>query len=186
MNVDDLRYPIGKFEFRPRTSLRERQGLAEEYELAPDWLEDAASGLTDAQLDTAYRPNGWTVRQVIHHLPESQMNAYVRLKLALTEDLHRSVVADEDAWASLPDSRNGPIVIALSLFRALQLRWAMAIRSMSDADFARLVWHPEWGKVRLEYLVQVYAWHPRHHIAQITTLRDRMGWDRVGDAEAGR
>ena len=178
---DKLRYPIGQFEFTPTISASQRRRLIEEYERSPDRLDEAAAGLTDDQIDTVYRPGGWTVRQVIHHLPESHMNAYVRLKLALTEELHRSVVADEAAWADLADSREGPIAISLALFRVLQQRWAMALRAMSDADSSRKVWHPAWGTVPLDYLVQVYAWHARHHTAHITTLRDRMGWWSTGD-----
>ena len=153
-----------------------RQRLVEDYETSPERLERAVAGLRVAQIDTPYRPGGWTVRQVVHHLPESHMNAYVRLKLALTEDLHRSVVANEADWANLPDSRDGPIALSLELFRVLQQRWALALRSMSVGDFSRKVWHPVWDTVSLDYLVQVYAWHARHHTVHITDLRERMWW----------
>ena len=174
--IDRLRYPIGRFEFTRSNSARERQRLCEEYETAAEGLESAVVDLTDEQLDTPYRPGGWTVRQVIHHLPESHMNAYVRLKLALTEELHRSVATDEAAWANLRDSREGPVGVSLALFRVLQQRWGIALRAMSEEDFSRKVWHPEWNTVPLDYLVQVYAWHARHHIAHITTVRERMDW----------
>jgi len=174
--IGTLQYPLGRFCFDPKTSMELREQLVTEYGLLPEKLEAAVESLTDQQLDTPYRPGGWTVRQVVHHLPESHMNAYVRLKLALTEENHKAVVADEAAWAERKDSRNGHIALSLELFRVLQQRWVLALRAFSEADFERTMWHPAWGTVSLDYVVQNYAWHARHHIAQITRLRERMRW----------
>ncbi|PYV45412.1 MAG: putative metal-dependent hydrolase [Acidobacteria bacterium] len=174
--MSTLQYPLGQFRFDPQTCTEQRQRLIREYGIFPEKLKAAVEGLTDEQLDTPYRPGGWTVRQVVHHLPESHMNGYVRLKLALTEENHKAVVADEAAWAELNDSRNGPIALSLELFRVLQQRWVVALQTLSDPDFERTMWHPAWGTVSLDYVVQSYAWHARHHIAHITGLRERMGW----------
>ncbi len=175
-DISGLQYPIGQFQFNPQISAEERHRLIVGYVIFPDMLQTAVNGLTEGQLDTRYRPGGWTVRQVVHHLAESHMNAYVRFKLTLTEKEHKAVVADEAAWAELEDSRRGPIAVSLDLFRALQQRWVLAIQAISPADFDRKLWHPAWGTVSVDYLVQGCAWHARHHIAHITSLRERMGW----------
>ncbi len=133
-------------------------------------------GLTPAQLDTPYRPGGWTVRQVVHHVPESHMNAYVRFKLALTEDEPVIKPYDEARWAMLPDIAVAPVEASLALLEALHLRWVALLESMTNAEFTRRFQHPELGPVRLDQSLASYAWHGRHHVAHITSLRQRMAW----------
>jgi DinB superfamily len=132
--------------------------------------------LTPLQFDTPYRPGGWTVRQVIHHLPDSHMNGYVRFKLALTEDAPAIKPYDEALWANLPDVRTAPVETSLMLLEALHQRWVALLESMSDAEFARVFHHPEVGKLNLEQYLAGYAWHCKHHVAHITSLRRRMNW----------
>jgi hypothetical protein len=139
-------------------------------------LRAAVAGLDAAQLDTPYRPGGWTVRQVVHHVPESHMNAYIRIKLALTENEPVIKPYDEDAWAKLPDVVPTSIETSLTLLDALHVRWVTLLRLLDDAQFARAFEHPEWGRVPIEGAVAQYAWHGKHHTAHITRLRERMGW----------
>jgi uncharacterized damage-inducible protein DinB len=142
-------------------------------------LREAVRGLDDAQLDTPYRPDGWTVRQVIHHLPDSHLNAYVRFKLALTEVEPTIKPYDEKAWAELPDGRGPLVAESLALLDALHARWVYMLRAMSAGDFARTLIHPERpdAPMTLDVMLALYAWHGRHHAAQVTALRDRMKWD---------
>jgi len=139
-------------------------------------LRAAVAGLTPQQIDTPYRPEGWTVRQVVHHVPESHMNAYIRFKLALTEDDPVVKPYDEAAWARLPDIPGTPIETSLTLLDALHDRWVRVIRLLDDSGFKRKFRHPEIGEVTLERNLALYAWHGKHHVAHITSLRDRMGW----------
>jgi hypothetical protein len=134
------------------------------------------TGLNDGQLDTPYRDGGWTVRQVVHHVPESHMNAYIRFKLALTEDDPTIKPYDEAAWAELPDVPETPIEISLALLEALHSRWVTMLHLMSDADFLKQFRHPERGVVTLEMNLALYAWHGKHHVAHITSLRERKQW----------
>jgi uncharacterized damage-inducible protein DinB len=173
---EDLRYPIGRFEFSASITPEQRNEYIRAIELAPAALRDAVAGLDAAQLDTAYRLGGWTVRQVVHHLPDSHVNSYVRFRLALTEDEPVIKPYAEDRWAHLPDARTALIEPSLDLFDALHKRWAALLRAMSDADFARTFRHPEMGVIRLDANLALYAWHGRHHVAQITGLRERAGW----------
>ena len=175
-NLKKLQYPIGEFQFDAGITEEKRDQWITEYAVIPDKLESAVADLTDEQLDTRYRPDGWTVRQVVHHLADSHMNAYVRFKLVLTEDKPKVIVADQAAWAELVDARTAPIATSMQLFRLLQQRWVIALRALSPEDYQRTFWHPWWETVSLDYLIQSYAWHGRHHIAQITSLRERMGW----------
>ncbi len=175
--MTDPRYPIGKFERKNTLTADERRACIEQIAAAPQRMRDAVRGLTDAQLDTPYREGGWTVRQVVHHVPDSHMNAYVRLKLALTEESPTIKPYEEDRWAKLADSRETPVETSLQLIDALHTRWVKLLRSMSDADFRRTFRHPQFeGDFTLDGLVALYAWHGRHHVAHITALRDRMGW----------
>ena len=175
MPESDLRYPIGKFQREDacpdRRSLHIRQ-----IEAAPAELRAAVAGLTSERLDTPYRPGGWTVRQVVHHLPDSHMNAYVRMKMALTEEVPTIKPYDEARWAELADLRTTPTEIPLALFESLQQRWAHLLRSLTPKDLSRAYRHPEQGTVSLEEVVAIYAWHGRHHVAHITSLRERNGW----------
>jgi len=134
------------------------------------------SGLSGTQLDTPYRPGGWTVRQVVHHVPESHMNAYVRLKLALTENEPTVKPYDENLWSHLPDVRDTPIEVSFTLLEALHRRWDILLRLIQPPDFARRLRHPEAGVMTVDNLVHHYAWHGRHHVAHITSLRQREGW----------
>lgn len=172
----DLSYPIGKFQYSGPSSAAERRRYIEEIAAAPARLRDAIRGLTAEQLDTPYRPGGWTVRQVVHHLPDSHVNAYVRFKLALTEDEPLIKTYDEGRWAETPEVRTTPLETSLALLEALHLRWTELLRELTAADFQRRLRHPELGVVELDRYLAMYAWHGRHHVAHITALRQRNGW----------
>jgi uncharacterized damage-inducible protein DinB len=154
----------------------QRGNLIEGIALAPTRLRAAVEKLSPEQLDTPYRPDGWTVRQVVHHLPDSHLNAYTRLKLALTEEEPTIKPYDEGRWAELADARRAPIEVSLSLFEALHHRWVLLLRGLPAADFARTFRHPELGVFTIDKQLALYEWHGRHHVAHITTLRERMGW----------
>ncbi|MDZ7344493.1 MAG: putative metal-dependent hydrolase, partial [candidate division KSB1 bacterium] len=128
------------------------------------------------QLDTPYRPEGWTVRQLVHHVPDSHLNAYIRFKLAITEEKPTIKTYEEKLWSELHDARTAPIEISLALLEALHKRWVLFLQSLNPSDFARPFHHPELGTMNLDTLLRLYAWHGRHHVAQITSLRERMGW----------
>jgi hypothetical protein len=173
----DPRYPVGRFDPKPTITSTERQSLIDDIAAAPAKMRAAVAGLSEAQLDTPYREGGWTVRQVVHHVPDSHLNAYTRLKLALTEETPTIRPYDEAAWAKLADVHDTPIETSLTLLDVLHQRWMTLWRSMSDADFARTLVHPEHkGTFDLDWLLQMYGWHSRHHVAHITTLRERSGW----------
>jgi len=172
----DPRYPIGPFRFVEDGPGKRQQWIAE-IALAPAQLRAAVAGLTAAQLDTRYRDNGWTVRQVVHHLPDSHLNAYTRIKLALTEEEPTIKPYEEARWAELPDARGGEIEPSLSLLESLHQRWLLLLRPLAPADFERRYRHPEHGRIfGLNEVLALYAWHGRHHVAHITSLRRRMGW----------
>ncbi len=171
----DPRYPIGRFEAQPSSTPADRLSSIQVIRELPAQLRDAVSGLSSTQLETPYREGGWTVRQLIHHVADSHANAYVRFKLALTEDTPTIKPYNEAAWAQLADSLL-PIEISLTLIDVLHLRWVALLESLSDADFDRAYNHPENGKQNLATVVALYAWHSRHHTAHVTRLRERMGW----------
>jgi uncharacterized damage-inducible protein DinB len=173
----DLRYPVGKFE-RPSAPLTpdQRRQFIDAIAEVPARLADAIRGLSPAQLDTPYRPGGWTVRQVVHHLPDSHMNSYVRFKLALTEDEPTIKPYEENLWAQLPDSRDTPVETSLALLENLHERWVILLRSLDPGDFARNFRHPELGLTSLDHSLALYAWHGRHHVAHITALCERNAW----------
>lgn len=175
--TQDLAYPTGKF-VRPKSlTADERTNAIRTIAETPGKLRAAVHGLTDAQLDTPYRPGGWTVRQVVHHVPDSHMNAYIRFKLALTEDTPTIKPYDEAKWAELEDGRSKLVQHSLSLLDALHARWVFLLERMTPNDFSRAVKHPEWpGPMSLDQVLALYAWHGPHHTAQITTLRERSGW----------
>jgi uncharacterized damage-inducible protein DinB len=139
-------------------------------------MRTAVAGLSDQQLNTPYRPEGWTVRQVVHHVPESHMHSYVRFKLAITEEEPTIKPYYEDRWALLDDANRAPIELSLNLLSALHERWVWFLRSLKEVDFQRTFRHPDLGTVSLDKNLALYAWHGRHHVAQITSLRERMGW----------
>ena len=177
--MTDLRYPIGQFSFPDSTTPAQRQAQIQtwirEIAAAPRELRAAVTGLSGEQLDTPYRPGGWTVRQVTHHVPDSHMNAFVRLKLALTEDNPTVKPYDEKAFATLPDQQL-PIEVSLLVVDGLHARWAAVLNALSREQFTRPLYHPEIGAITVDYLVQTYGWHSRHHVAHITRLREREGW----------
>lgn len=172
----DLRYPIGEFKFEAPLTDDQRQDCILKIEETPARLRAAVAGLSDEQLDTPYRPGGWTVRQVVHHVPESHLNSYTRFKLALTEDEPTIKTYFEDRWAELADARTAPIVLSLGLLDALHQRWVWFLRSLKPEDLQRGFNHPELGVVSLEKNIALYAWHGSHHVAHITSLRERKGW----------
>jgi hypothetical protein len=178
--LDDARYPIGRFDARATASDAEIPGLIDQIAAAPAALRAAVDGLDDQQLDTPYRDGGWTVRQVVHHVPDSHMNALIRFKLALTEEAPTIKTYDEAAWAELADVRATPIAVSLVLLDATHDRWLRILRAMTPADFDRTLHHPEWGNVDLRTMLRLYAWHGRHHVAHITKLRERQGWKGEG------
>jgi uncharacterized damage-inducible protein DinB len=172
----DLSYPIGKYEHKASLPTAERVNAIAQIAAAPSCLRDAVVGLSQEQFDTPYRPGGWTVRQVVHHIPDSHMNSYVRFKLALTEDEPTIRPYDEALWANLQDSRETPVEVSLALLEALHQRWDILLRSLRPEDFALRLRHPTLGTMTLDDMVGHYAWHGRHHVAHITSLRDREGW----------
>jgi hypothetical protein len=172
----DLRYPTGRFSPPERYTWDWRRERIAQVAAAPAEMRAAVHGLTGEELDTPYRAGGWTVRQVVHHVPDSHMNAYVRHKLALTEQVPMIKPYDEAEWAKLADTRATPIEVSLALLEALHTRWVAIWQAMSTADFERRYTHPETGEHPLDYMLGLYSWHGRHHIAHVTTLRDRMGW----------
>jgi uncharacterized damage-inducible protein DinB len=174
--VLDLRYPIGLFQPRYELAPAERAAAIEQIAQAPDRLKAAISGLSAEQLNTPYREGGWTVRQVVHHLADSHMNAYVRFKLALTEREPTVKTYDEALWAELPDSRLTGVEGSLALLDALHRRWVILLKAMRPEDFARRINHPELGVISLDWLLGEMAWHGVHHVAHITSLRERLGW----------
>lgn len=175
--MEDLRYPIGPFQFEGDLGPDGLVRCIDEIAVAPAHLRDAVAGLTAAQLDTPYRAGGWTVRQVVHHLPDSHLNAYTRMKLALTENEPTIRPYEEARWAELPDARTGPVETSVGLLDFLHQRWTLLLRALEPADFQRRYVHPEHGRVfGLDEAVALYAWHGRHHVAHITSLRRRKGW----------
>lgn len=173
----DLRYPIGPFKLEGTPDQEQIRRAISEIAEAPAKLRAAVEGLTPEQLDTPYRPGGWTVRQVVHHVPDSHLNSYCRFKLALTEDEPAIKAYHEDRWAELEEARTAPIEVSLALLESLHRRWVLMLRSIDLAGFARGFRHPEIGVVSLAKNVCLYGWHGRHHVAHITSLRERMGWD---------
>lgn len=172
----DLRYPIGKFTWSGSNTPQQRAHFVEEIAATPQRLRSAVAGLSAEQLDTPYREGGWTVRQVVHHLPDSHMNSYVRFKLALTENEPTIKPFDEAHWAQLIDARTAPIDASLNLLEGLHQRWSILLRSLGEDDVARKFNHPELGIVTIDQYIALYAWHGAHHVGHITALRQRMGW----------
>jgi uncharacterized damage-inducible protein DinB len=174
--ASDPRYPIGKFDWSGTSTEAERRKFIAQIEGTPAKLRAAVKGLTEQQLDTPYRDGGWTVRQVVHHLPDSHMNGYVRFKLAATEDQPTIKTYEEELWAELPDAKTAPIEPSLALLESLHYRWVLFLKSLRAEDYARKLKHPELGEVVLDKYLALYAWHGRHHVAHITSLRERMKW----------
>ena len=174
--MTDLRYPIGKFHYDGILSEDQKRACVEDISQAPAELRAAVSGLNEAQLDTPYRPGGWTVRQTAHHVPDSHMNAYIRFKLALTEEDPTIKPYAEDRWADLADTKATPVEVSLTMLDSLHDRWVRLLRSLGPEQWQRTFRHPELGAMTLEKTLALYAWHGRHHVTQITALRARSGW----------
>jgi len=174
--MSDPRYPIGKFSFHGTTDEAQRKQLIDAIEQAPAALRSAVKGLNPQQIDTPYRDGGWTVRQLVHHVPESHMNAFVRFKLALTEENPTIKPYMEDRWAETAEVRNTPVEPSLALLDSLHARWVPLLRSLKPEDWKRTFQHPELGTVSLERNLALYSWHGRHHVAHVTELRKKMGW----------
>ena len=175
--MTDLRFPIGRFKLEVPPGDENIRRAIDDISEAPAKLRVAVEGLKSEQLDTPYRPGGWTVRQVVHHVPDSHLNSYCRFKLALTEEEPTIKPYHEDRWAELEDSRATPIEVSLALLESLHARWVALLKSLEPSDFERAFRHPELGVVTLAKNVCLYGWHGRHHVAHITSLRERMGWD---------
>lgn len=173
----DLRYPIGQFALKSEPTDVQLQKFIEEIAEAPAKLRDAVRGLSDEQLNTPYREGGWMVRQVAHHLPDSHLNAYARFRMALTEHEPEIKPYNEARWAELDDARNAPVETSLVLLEALHERWVLLLKSLTPEEFKRAFRHSESGLMMLDKIAGMYAWHGRHHVAQITELRRRMNWD---------
>ena len=172
----DLRYPIGRAAMERELTPEARRELTARVEGAPERLRAAIEGLDAGQLDTPYRPGGWTVRQVVHHVPDSHLNAYLRCKWALTEDAPTIKTYDEGLWAELPDSRSVLVEVSLALLDSLHQRWVGLLREMSAEDFQRTLRHPDHGLITLDQILGLYAWHGDHHTAHVAGLRERLGW----------
>jgi len=173
---EDLRYPIGHYERRADISAAQREAWIEEIASLPERLREAVRGLTEERLDAPYRPGGWTVRQLVHHVADSHMNSYIRLKLALTEDNPTIKPYREDLWAELNDSVGLDVDVSLRLLTALHARWATALRGLETSQWSRMYLHPESGPTDLANYLGSYAWHGNHHAAHIERLRLRLGW----------
>ncbi len=176
-DMETLRYPVGRFEPGPHLDPRARERAMENIAATPANLRRAVAGLTPEQLNTPYRPDGWTIRQVVHHVPDSHLNGYMRFKLGLTEEVPTIRTYEEAAWAELPDSFMEDIEVSLALLESLHERWVVLLEALTPEDWHRTVFHPEMNaEISLDALLQLYDWHGRHHVAHITGLRDRKGW----------
>lgn len=173
---EDPRYPVGKFSGPVEQTPEQRRASIAVIAALPENLRSAVSGLSDAQLDTPYREGGWTVRQLVHHVADSHINAYVRFRRALTEDWPAVNAYDENLWAQLPDAHTLPIEVSLHLLEPLHRRWVALFESLSEEQWQRGYVHSEYGRQKLSEMLQNYAWHCRHHVAHVTELRKRMGW----------
>lgn len=174
--MDDLRYPIGRFDRNQQLPAGGHLELIQSLATVPERMRAAVKGLNEQQIEVPYRPEGWTVRQLVHHVPDSHLNAYIRFKWGLTEDSPAIKTYNEKAWSELPDARTGPIEVSLDLLEAVHRRWDLLLNAMTESDFARTIQHPEWGNITLTTMLQLYEWHGRHHVAHIQRLREREGW----------
>lgn len=174
--MSDLRYPVGRFTYDGPLTEKQKQIFLDEIAQAPAKLRAAIKDLSAHQLDTPYRPGGWTVRQVVHHVPDSHLNSYVRFKLALTEDEPTIKPYAEDRWAELGDTKTTPVEVSLTMLDSLHDRWVRLLQSLTPEEWKRTFRHPDLGAMTLEKTLALYAWHGRHHVTHITSLRDRNGW----------
>jgi hypothetical protein len=177
--MEDLRYPVGKFTPDREPDTAKRRRWIDEIAELPERLTATLDGLTEDQLDTPYRPGGWTVRQLVHHLADSHVNAYTRFRLALTETAPIVKTYDQDGWAGLADARSAPVDLSLRLLSALHHRWVLLLESLDGEALRRKLRHPEWGEIDLDTNLQMYAWHGRHHLAHLMGVVRREGWRRT-------
>jgi len=176
IKMEELQYPVGPFDWSVDVSEEERGNAIKTIESFPSAIREAVESLSEAQLDTPYRPEGWTVRQVVHHVADSHMNAYIRFKLALTEDEPTIKPYDQAEWAKLPDSKLDP-GISLDLIAGVHKRWISIMNNMSESDWERKFKHPEHGPIQmLKKVASLYGWHCQHHLAHVTRLIEREGW----------
>jgi hypothetical protein len=166
-DLEQLRYPVGKAPRVAALDAAARKTMIDAIAEAPARYRSLTAGLSDAELDTPYRPGGWTIRQVVHHVPDSHMNAYIRMKLAVTEDKPAIRIYMEDRWAELPEAKSGPVDMSLALLEALHHRWVTFLRALPAETFAKTFAHPEWGQVSIDGAIALYEWHCRHHVAHI-------------------
>lgn len=177
MNIEKLRFPIGKYQKPSEITSEILAKYIADIESFPSRLKSEVEHLSDAQLDTQYRPEGWTIRQVVHHCADSHANALIRFKLAMTEDTPTIRPYYEDRWAELPDSKTMPLEPSLMLLEGLHIRWTVILKSLNESDLQKAFIHPEHGKsFKLDENTGIYAWHCNHHLAHITTLKERKGW----------
>lgn len=172
----DPRFPIGRFDPRQEVARSERDRLIATIAELPARLRAAVEQLDETQLDTPYRDGGWSVRQLVHHVPDSHMNAYIRFRLALTEENPGIRTYRQERWAELADARTAPVAVSLALLDALHERWVILLCAMTDEDYSRTLEHPEWGRLSLWTMLLLYEWHCRHHLAHVLHLRERAGW----------
>ena len=173
---DAVRYPVGRDRPCAQVTSQDREQWLDQLAELPEKLKEAVAGLSDTQLDTPYRAGGWTARQVVHHLADSHMHSYMRFRHAVTEDAPVIKVYDEARWAELSDAKTAPVGLSVGLLGQLHARWILFLRGFGDAEYARVFRHPERGDLRLDTALGLYAWHGRHHVAQIMGLRKRNGW----------
>lgn len=174
--MEDLSYPIGRFVSQPYSDKELKERLMAIMFL-PKELENAIQNLDEYQIETPYRPDGWTVKQLINHIADSHMNAFIRFKLGLTEENPTIKTYNQDAWVNLNDTKIVPINVSITLVHALHARWAALLNGISSADLERTVFHPEQKKeITLWHMLGLYAWHGKHHVKHITALRERMKW----------
>lgn len=176
MTTDELRYPTGKWIKVPDLDAAGRSARVDQIAGAPAALRAAVAGLTETQLDTPYRDGGWSPRQIVHHLADAHMNAFIRVKLGITEDNPTIKPYDDGTWAETPDAREAPVETSLSILEGVHARWAQLLRSLDAAAFDRTVQHPQRGPMTVGDLMQLYAWHGKHHTTQIAQLRGRKDW----------
>ena len=176
LTPDLIRYPVGRFQFSDPFRSEDRPLWLAQLKGAPNHLRSAVEGLDDSQLDTPYREGGWTLRQLVHHLADGQLNWYIRPKLAVTEDFPMTKTFEEQLWSELADARTGPIEPSLKIFEGVTERWILFMNSLNPSDWLRKFQNSQWGALSVEDAVRAMSWHTRHHTAQITEMRKRSGW----------
>jgi uncharacterized damage-inducible protein DinB len=173
---EDLSYPVGKFEKVENIDDSVRSQYLKTIVELPQKLREAVNELSEEQLETQYRPEGWTVKQVVHHVADSHSNSLIRFKLALTEEIPPIKPYMEDKWAELADAKHAPVELSLNQIDSIHARWSLILKAMTAQDFDRKLFHPEHGEVSLNYMISLYEWHCRHHLAHITELKKRNNW----------